>query len=215
MRHINGLLILLMLLAVGTGTFSCKSQKKLAQKEAAAAEARKIAKAKADLEALLRDDNTMSLQEKENTLQSIKDMNIEDAEVQQLITRVEDKLQREREAMLAKERAERLKREREEQMQADAADQKSLDHYFNAIAGATNLATANRNIQDALNLFASESTPVLVIIHRSGDIIDYDEPTTIKKYLEYLKDKKANLNAIENVVYDANGKITELELIKK
>ena len=83
------------------------------------------------------------------------------------------------------------------------------------IANSTNLATSNRYIGEALNLFASEDTPVLIIVSKSGNIVDYDRPTTIRKYLEYIKDQKVVRNKIDNVVYDANGKISELELIKK
>jgi len=44
---------------------------------------------------------------------------------------------------------------------------------------------------------------------------DYDRPTTIRKYLEYLKDQGRFDKDIENLVVDKNGKITEVELIKK
>jgi hypothetical protein len=47
-----------------------------------------------------------------------------------------------------------------------------------------------------------------------GETKDYDRPTTIRRYLEYLKDQKKNMNAVHNIQYDASGKITELELIK-
>lgn len=209
MKSLNQTLILLFLIGAGIGVFSCKSQKKIAAEEAAAAEARKIAKAKADLEELLSDNSGLSLDDKESRLRVIKDMNIEDAEVQELIVKVEEKLAREREALMAKERAERLAREQQTE------EQKGLDDYFDLIASSSNLATSNRYIGEALDLFASEDVPVLVIISRSGNIVDYDRPTTIRKYLEYVKDQKVVRNKIENVVYDANGKITELELIKK
>lgn len=209
MKSLNQTLILLFLIGAGIGVFSCKSQKKIAAEEAAAAEARKIAKAKADLEELLSDNSGLSLDDKESRLRVIKDMNIEDAEVQELIVKVEEKLAREREALMAKERAERLAREQQTE------EQKGLDDYFDLIASSSNLATSNRYIGEALDLFASEDVPVLVIISRSGNIVDYDRPTTIRKYLEYVKDQKVVRNKIENVVYDADGKITELELIKK
>lgn len=187
----------------------------MAAKQAAEEQARKIAKAKADLEVLLSDNSGLTLSEKESRLKVIKDMNIDDAEVQELIVKVEDKLRREREALAAKEQAERLAREREAQLKRETTEPKGLSEYFNLIAGSTNLATTNRYISEALQLFASEDTPVLIIVSKSGDIVDYDRPTTIKKYLEYLKDQKVVRNVIENVVYDANGKISELELIKK
>ncbi len=70
-------------------------------------------------------------------------------------------------------------------------------------------------MNEALKLFAGPNTPVLIIISQEGDLVDYDRPTTAKKYLEYLKDQKKNLNEIENIEYDDNGKIKLLELIKK
>ncbi len=214
MRNFHHLTIFIFIAFASVGIFSCKSQKKLAAEQAAAAEARKIAKAKADLEELLSDNSGLSLDEKEQRLKTIKDMNIQDDEVQQLIVKVEEKLKRERDALAAKERAERLAREREEQLRREGGP-KGLGDYFNLIANSPNLATANRYIDEALGLFASDDVPVLIIISKSGGTVDYDRPTTIRKYLEYLKDQKINRNKIENVIYDANGKITELELIKK
>jgi uncharacterized protein YpmB len=215
MRSFRQIPIFLLIIIASVGVFSCKSQKKMAAKQAAEEQARKIAKAKADLEVLLSDNSGLTLTEKESRLKVIKDMNIDDAEVQELIVKVEDKLKREREALAAKEQAERLAREREAQLKREVTEPKGLTEYFNLIAASTNLATTNRYISEAMQLFASEDTPVLIIVSKSGDIVDYDRPTTIKKYLEYLKDHKVVRNVIENVVYDANGKISELELIKK
>lgn len=215
MRSFQQISILLLIVIASAGVFSCKSQKKLAAEQAATEAARKIAKAKADLEELLSDNSGLTLGEKESRLQIIKDMNIDDPEVKELIVKVDEKLKREREALEAKERAEALAREREEALKREGNAPKGLGEYFDLIAKSTNLATTNRYIGEAMQLFASEDAPVLIIISRSGDIVDYDRPTTIKKYLEYLKDQKVVRNEIENVVYDANGKITELELIKK
>lgn len=215
MRNFQQILILLLIIIASSGIYSCKSQKKLAAEKAAAEEARKIAKVKADLEVLLSDNSGLTLDEKESRLQVIKEMNIEDPEVKELIAKVDEKLSREREALAAKERAEQLAREREERLRREESAPKGLGEYFNLISASTNLATTNRYIDEALQLFASDDAPVLIIISKSGDIVDYDRPTTIKKYLEYLKDQKVTRNEIENVVYDANGKITELELIKK
>ena len=91
----------------------------------------------------------------------------------------------------------------------------SLDDYFALIAGAASVDKANQKINEALKLFGSPDTPVLIIISQEGDIVDYDKPTTAKKYLDYLKDQKKNLNEIGNIEYDDNGKIKLLELIKK
>ena len=97
MKNLHQILILVLIVAIGVGEFSCKSQKKIAAEQAAEAEARKIAKAKADLEELLSDNSGLTLDEKENRLKVIKDLNIQDPEVKELIVKVEEKLARERE----------------------------------------------------------------------------------------------------------------------
>ena len=57
--------------------------------------------------------------------------------------------------------------------------------------------------------------PVLIIINQSAGFNDYDRPTTIEKYLNYVKDQKKAAEKVYEIKYNANGKINELELIKK
>ena len=90
-----------------------------------------------------------------------------------------------------------------------------LENYFNRVAAAGNVSMANQSIQEALGMFSNQETPVLVVIHEENGIKDYDEPTTIKKYLDYLKDTKKNLNFISDIRMDSNGKVSELELRRK
>ncbi|MCL6260285.1 nucleoid-structuring protein H-NS [Aquiflexum sp. TKW24L] len=90
-----------------------------------------------------------------------------------------------------------------------------LENYFNSISGSSNLDAANRTIQEAQGLFSNATTPVLIVIHEANGIKDYDEPTTIAKYLNYLKDTKKNLNYISDIRLDGNGKVSELELRRK
>ena len=89
-----------------------------------------------------------------------------------------------------------------------------VDQYFSTISSSSNIASANASINEALALFASPQTPVFIVISDSGGIKDYDKPTTIKDYLNYLKDQKKNINSVLSVKTDGNGKITELELKK-
>lgn len=56
---------------------------------------------------------------------------------------------------------------------------------------------------------------MLIIISQAGGFNDYDRPTTIEKYLNYLKDQKISRNSVNDIKYNTNGKISELELIKK
>ena len=90
-----------------------------------------------------------------------------------------------------------------------------LEKYFTAVATSGDLASANKSIQEVLGMFANQEIPVLIVIHEEGGAKDYDEPTTIKKYLDYLKDTKKNLNYIADIRLDAGGKVTELELRRK
>ena len=90
-----------------------------------------------------------------------------------------------------------------------------IEGLFNSIAGSVGSDAANQNIQAALSMFSNQDIPVLIVIHEEKGLKDYDEPTTIKRYLEYLKDTKKNLNMVTNVRMDANNKVTELELKRK
>ncbi|HET8860475.1 nucleoid-structuring protein H-NS [Marivirga sp.] len=92
-----------------------------------------------------------------------------------------------------------------------------LDTYFNTIANSSgNTAKANSNINEAKAMFASPDVPVLIIISELSDgTKDYDEPTNILDYMNYLKDQGKNLNDIYMVKTNDRGRITELQLIRK
>ena len=199
--------LLMIAMSIGMGMSGCKSKKKLAREQAAAEYAIKVETAKKDLLSIINDEGNMSLQQKESKLQRVKDMNLNEAEILALIREAEEVIKVEKEAI-------RRKQEEENRKKLEASSM-SLDDYFALIAGAASVDKANQKINEALKLFGSPDTPVLIIISEEGDIVDYDKPTTAKKYLEYLKDQKKNLNEIGNIEYDDNGKIKLLELIKK
>lgn len=98
---------------------------------------------------------------------------------------------------------------------AEEVAAEKLENYFNRVAASGNANMANQSIQETLAMFSNQETPVLVVIHEENGIKDYDEPTTIKKYLDYLKDTKKNMNFISDIRLDANGKVSELELRRK
>ncbi|HTH57779.1 MAG TPA: hypothetical protein VL728_17150 [Cyclobacteriaceae bacterium] len=89
-----------------------------------------------------------------------------------------------------------------------------LGQYFDAIANANNVTSANTSIDEALYMFSSPQTPVLIVISQEGNQKDYDRPTSIRTYLNYLKDQKKNINQITHLKMDETGKITEVELRK-
>lgn len=131
-----------------------------------------------------------------------------------------EKAKMEQEAKMRAEEEERRKAEEErlasEKARAEAeAPSKKLETYFQAIANSSSATSANQTIDEALTLFASPETPVLIVINESNGIKDYDRPTTIKEYLNYLKDQKKNMNSINDIRFDSSGKIQEIELIKQ
>ncbi len=191
---------------LASGISGCKAKKEARAR--AAAEAEMISKAKSDLLVLLSDDNRMTLEEKERELDRIKALGINDQEVLDLIAKVEQELREERKA-LAPAKPEN------NNTSAATDEYAELSRYFREIVGTRSTSAANYLIGETLQLFASDDVPVLIIINESNGMVDYDQPTTIKKYLEYLKDQKRNNADVRNLVLDNNGKITEVELEKK
>ena len=203
------LLVLLAAFITLGGTTSCKSKKKLAKEAAEAEYKSKVEQAITDLNAILDDETLWTLEEKEARVQTIKDWNLQNAEVDDLLFQVEKKLARER-----AQRDEENRRAAQEQEQADAADV-VLGRNLNSIANAGSASQANRVINETLEMFESPNTPVLLIIKQNAGFNDYDRPTTIEKYLNYVKDQKKASEKVHEIKYNANGKINELELIKK
>lgn len=209
--------LILLASALTFGTSGCKSKKKLAEEKARQEMMSKIAQAKATLEQLMQKKNTTLEQvaSDEAKLNEIRTMGLQDGEVQALIAKVDAKLQADKEAIkaaLAKAEAERLAKEKENM--ANTQEAKDIYYFLDQITGAGQTAQANALINDALKLFASPEVPVLIEIFNDGTDVDYDKPTTIKRYLEYLKDVKRKPDTVKNFKKDGNGKITELILTK-
>ena len=136
----------------------------------------------------------------------------------------EERARMEQEAKLRSEEEQKRKEAEETaRREAEAARQREmaanepkakLNQYFESIARSGNSASANGSINEALSMFASPDTPVLIVISEESGQKDYDRPTTIRQYLNYLKDTKNNANSISNLQFDNSGKITEVELKK-
>jgi len=132
------------------------------------------------------------------------------------------RMEQESAALKKQQEEDRKRREAEEEAAKKAAaeankkgPQAKLEEYFSSISNSSNEASANSSINEALSLFASSDTPVLIVIHESGGQKDYDRPTTIRNYLYYLKDQKKQADKIGNLQFDNSGKITEVELVKQ
>jgi hypothetical protein len=205
--------MLIVAIAIG-GATSCKS-KRLAKEAAAAEYAAMVDQAKKDLNAIINEETTWSLDEQAARVAAIKTYNIDDPEVQELIGLAELKIAELREEAERLAEEERLKREEEARLKAQESEFAFIDDAFSNIAGAGSYDAANREIDNALKQFANLDVPVLIIISQAGGFNDYDRPTTISSFLNYLKDVKYYKYKVESVKQDGLGKITEIELITK
>ena len=206
------MLVLLAAFITLGGTSSCKSKKRLAKEAAEAEYKAKVADAVRDLTAILDDETTWTLEEKENRVQTIKDWNLQNQEVDDLLFQVEKKLARER--AQAAQKAEEERKAAEEAAKAKEP-RNVLEKNLANIANASSVNQANRIINETLQLFESNNVPVLIIISQAGGFNDYDRPTTIVDYLNYVKDQKTNRNQVSELKFNSAGKISEVELIKR
>lgn len=179
-----------------------QAERKLKQllSEQTQAKAKQVDIARAKLYDLLLNKDNKSADELEREMNAIKRQNLGDSEIDELLGRLEKKIEEMRSGKSA------------------LPVRSQLDDAFNAIITASrngDLSKADNLIQNTLKLFSSDDVPVLIIISREGSVVDYDKPTTIKRYLQLLKDTKTNRNNIDAVMNDDNGKIKGLDLIKK
>jgi competence protein ComGC len=203
---IKNSLVLLALAALMVGPIGCKSKKPVVVDDTDNTEKvdTKLVQAKATLKELLSDNCTKSIEEKEKILAEMKAMNSDDAELQSLIKQVEENIKKEKEEI----------RIAEEKAKEAAKPENRLRRYFDGIAKASDDAAANQLITEALEMFTSEKSNVLIIIAEEGAIKDYDKPTKIDAYLNYLKTTKNNINDVDEIKWEGE-KIKTLILRKK
>ncbi len=212
LKHLKSTIIIAMIALVTIcGATSCKSSKKLSKKEYKA----RVEAATKDLNAILNDETEWTLEEQQARVEEIRqtDFSKKNPEIVEMIERAEAKIARE---MAERDRLAEEQRIAEEQRLREIEEQNkpktSLADYFTMIASAKDAATANSTINEALKLFESPDAVVLIRLNNYGD---YDRPTTAVDYLNYLKDQKKVNVGIDNIKYNEENKITELELIKK
>lgn len=206
----NIIIITMLALVTIGGTVSCSSKKKLEKQEYEA----KLTQAKTDLNAIIEGTTEWTLEEQKSRIEEIEKLDLQNPEVDELVVKAKEVVEKaiaEAERLEEEERLRQLEEERKNKEKPVT----TLSDYFTIIAAAPDAELANEKIAEALDLFASPDVPVLIIVYHVGDIIDYDAPTTAEKYLNYIKDQKRVTVNVNDIKYDDNNKIIELELIKK
>lgn len=157
-----------------------------------------VSAARAELLDMLLNKDEKSADELEAELSKIKAKNLGNKDIDDLIAKVEEKIT----GMRSKK---------------NVPLKNQLDNAFQEIANASRSGNSSQVMsltQSTLQLFSNDDATVLIIISKDGSIIDYDKPTTIKRYLEFIRDQKANRNAVDSYQLNNDGKIKELDLIK-
>lgn len=215
-KNFSRLLMAMLVAAIALGgATSCKSKKKIASEQAAAAYAKKVSKAIADLNSIIDGTTTMNLDTQRKRVAQIKGYHINDPEVDELIRQAEEKIEAEQAELDRKAEEERLRAEEEARLRAEQSKYVTIDNQLKGIAAAGNIDSANSQIDMSLQQFASPDVPVLIIISQVDGINDYDRPTTAVNFLNLLKDTKSYKYKVVSVKKNSGGKITELELLKQ
>lgn len=155
--------------------------------------------AKAELIDMLQNKDGKSAAELQTQLNAIKAQNLNDPGITDLIAQVQAKI----DGMNTK---------------PSLPMKTQLENAFQGIADAANsgnLTQADNLIKNTLQYFTDPNAPVVICIYRKGNDEDFDKPTNIQRYLNYCKDQKKSVNAVDNIKLDDTGKIKELDLIKK
>lgn len=212
-------IIALMSVIVISGATSCKGKKGTARSKAAieAQHKNKVNEAKNTLKTLMSDDCTWSLKEKEDKLNTIKSDALKDEELNQLIKEAEKYINRERIAAgldVDKPHVVIAPKTTDSNVSVKVVDKNEniLNTLFDNIASGKDVSSS---VTELNALFESKQTPVLIIISKSEKATDYDRPTTIDKYIDYLVDQKVSRNKVYSIQYNDDKKIKVLELIRK
>ncbi|MCI4671561.1 MAG: hypothetical protein MRZ79_25690 [Bacteroidia bacterium] len=91
----------------------------------------------------------------------------------------------------------------------------AINQTFGDIANASSYEEANDMINSLMSRFASSDTPILIVIDQEGGDKAYDKPTTARKLLDYIKDKKENPYIVSEILLNRSDKIQSMELLLK
>lgn len=213
MRVIKLYLYILFAFTLAFGVSSCRTQKNAIQTELT--HQQKVEKAIKQLNTAM-DNESLSNEAKLALIDEIRALELNNENLNTLLDRNEKYL---KEQILIDADAERRAKERDrlEKEKNEKQGQAKVDliSYFSKIAQAESVEMANSLILEAIGLFESKHTPVLIIIKKNGSLKEYDRPNSILRYLEHIKDFKTYNTKIENIIFNEdNGKIAELELLK-
>ncbi|GAA4835984.1 hypothetical protein [Algivirga pacifica] len=227
-KHVaNQLLLFIAILSIGLASSSCGKKKKLAE-EQLRNETVLVEKSKSQLKELLAKENKTleeveedrkALDQIKGGLMNIENVQLKDEELKSLIAKEEAKLDQEaveiekRMAELAQIEAEKARRAAiREQM--ESKENKDIYYYMDRIPTAADTPSANKMITETLSLFSSPEATVLIEVYNDGSVVDYDEPTTIIRYLNLLKDTEKSPYKVKSFKKDEAGKITKLIVTK-
>ncbi len=200
-----------LLLALLITMLGCKSQQNMVKS--------KDGKLSVDKETVVRDltniidpESELTSEEKAALLKAIKDHGFQDAQVDSLIIEAENALYSTAQNTAATQSEEPVATVDEDVKDPLVELEGLLTDQFKALANPMPAADSEDIISETLTYFESNDSPVLIILQKLDGKTFYDRPTTIEKYLYYLKDLKKDSHQIEEVNLNTNDKINKLIL---
>lgn len=169
-----------------------------------------------DLKSIIDTNSELTVDEKKVLLNAIIDHDFQDTQLDSLVALAENALYSGQENQENAVSTEVVDISTEvPRKNIDAILQEKLTSQFGAITKLESNDESEEIIIETLTYFESKESPVLIILREIEGKTFYDRPTTIEKYLYYLKDLKKNRHQIEKLDFDANEKINKMILANR
>ena len=202
---------MLLILALLISMLGCKSQQNVVKSKDGKLSVDKETVVK-DLTSIIDPESELTSEEKTALLEAIKEHGFQDSQVDSLIVEAENALYLAENHAPATESEEPVATVVEDEKDLHVELEDLLTDQFKALVNPMPADDSEDIITETLTYFESNESPVLIILQQLDGKTFYDRPTTIEKYLYYLKDLKKDSHQIEKVNLNNNDKINKLIL---
>ncbi len=188
----------------------CQSQKNLVKSKDGKLSVDKEVVIK-DLNSIIDTESELTIEEKKALLDAIKDHGFQDTELDSLVAVAENSLYFTESTSVEIPKSTEAATETTSSVDASVT-QDVLNSYFSSIINLSENDDSEEIITETLSYFESSESPVLIILQEVDGKVFYDRPTTIEKYLYYLKDMKKSSHQIQKLNFSDNEKINKMIL---
>ncbi len=190
----------------------CQSQKNLVKSKDGKLSVDKEVVIK-DLNSIIDTNSELTIEEKKALLDAIKDHGFQDPQLDSLVAVAENSLYFTDDQPINNTASVVADIDSSDNNSEDESiTQDVLNSYFSSIINLSAGEESEEIINETLSYFESNESPVLIILQEVDGKVFYDRPTTIEKYLYYLKDMKKNSHQIQKLNFSDNEKVNKMIL---